>query len=87
MAAQNRVGGGDAVQGGHPDIHEDDVGLSGLDHGKNTDTVGGLTDHAHVLLRIEDHAEAGTDQVLIVHQRNAQSSGHIGSPPGFTTVD
>ena len=87
MAAQNRVGGGDAVQGRHPDIHEDDVGLSGLDHGKNTDTVGGLTDHAHVLLRIEDHAEAGTDQVLIVHQRNAQSSGHIGSPPGFTTVD
>ena len=82
MAAQNRMGGGDAVQGGHPDVHEDDVGVSGLDHVQGADAVGGLTDHTHVLLGIQNHAEAGANQVLVVHQRDAQRSGHISSPPG-----
>src|SRR4051812_35519549 len=61
----------DAVEPGHPDVDEADVGVepsSQLDRGVAVD---GLTDDVDVGLCVKDHGEAGTHQVLVVGHQHA----------------
>ena len=62
--------GGDAVQAGHADVHQDDVGPQGgqpLDGFEATDALG------HDLEPVgggEDPGQAGPDDRLVVHERH-----------------
>ena len=71
----------DPVHRGHPHVHQDDVGR---ELGRQRDRGGAvacLADHFKVLLRVEDHPKAETDQLLIVGQQYPDA--HTGSsPPG-----
>jgi hypothetical protein len=61
----------DAVHARHPDVHEDDVGPQ-RPHLRQRDlAVGGLTDHLDVRLGLQDEAEAGAQQWLVVDQQDA----------------
>jgi hypothetical protein len=61
----------DAVHARHPDVHEDDVGPQ-RPHLRQRDlAVGGLTDHLDVRLGLQDEAEAGAQQRLVVDQQDA----------------
>ena len=61
----------DPVEVRHPDVHEDDVGaqcLGGVDRGE---AVGGFADDLEVGLGVEDDAEAGADELLVVGDQDA----------------
>jgi hypothetical protein len=61
----------DAVHARHPDVHEDDVGPQ-RPHLRQRDlAVGGLADHLDVRLGLQDEAEAGAQQRLVVDQQDA----------------
>src|SRR5690606_1013800 len=63
-------GGLDAVHPRHPDVHEHHVrsGEAGLPH--RLAAVGRLTDHDDVALEVEEEAEAGTHELLVVDEQN-----------------
>ncbi len=68
----------DPVEVGHADVHQHDVRpqrRGGLDR---LPPVTGLSDYLDVGLGIQDHAEAGTDELLIVSDQNAH---HERTPP------
>jgi hypothetical protein len=48
------------------DVHQDDVGVGLPGHGQGLQPVGGLADHGHVGGPVEDHAEPGSDERLVV---------------------
>src|SRR5262249_52972542 len=60
------AGGGDAVEAGHSDVHEYDVGEVLLGEADGVVAVGGLADDVDVVLGVEDHAEPGSDEFLVV---------------------
>ena len=64
----------DAVELGHADVHQHDVGLERADLLDGVEPVGGLAHHLEVVLGVEDHAEAGADERLVVGDQ--QSDGH-----------
>ena len=85
----------DAVNHGHPDIHQDHVRRGPPDHLHDVPAIGGFTHHLDVGLRGKDHAEAFADQFLVVDQQHAdhrQSApgrvAHTRKPPsrGFSTT-
>ena len=60
----------DAVEHGHPHVHEHDV-RSGLGH--ETDAllaVGCLPDDLHVRFQVQDEPEAGADELLVVDEEH-----------------
>lgn len=67
----DRLGGGDAVHDGHPDVHEDDVRGSLRAQRDGRLAVGSLAHHVDVRLGAEDHLQAGADQRLVVGQDDA----------------
>lgn len=70
-AVQDTAGGLQAVQLGHPDVHQDDVGPGAPDGGDGFGSVGRLGDHIDAVGG-EDHPEAGTGQRLVVGDHHAQ---------------
>ena len=60
------AGGLDAVQLRHPDVEQADVGRSSRALRHRLAAVGGLTHHLDPRLRVEDHRQAGADQLLVV---------------------
>ena len=68
----------DAVELGHPDVEQAHVGpqLAGQRHGLTA--VGRLADHLDVGLGVEDHAQPGPDDLLVVGDEHAD--GHRGGP-------
>jgi hypothetical protein len=67
------AGGLDAVQLGHRDVHDDDVGLQLLGQPDGFPAVAGLAGDLHVGLRLQDHPKAVTDHGVIVSQQDADA--------------
>src|SRR3954454_11381763 len=61
----------DAVEPGHPDVDQTYVGTEPTRQLDSGVAVGGLTDDLDARLRVEDHGEAGTHQVLVVGHQHA----------------
>ncbi len=75
----------DPVHRGHPHVHQHDVGRELGRQGDRGGAVAGLADDLQVLLRVEDHAEAEADQLLVVGQQYPDA--HTGSrPPGTVSA-
>jgi hypothetical protein len=55
VAAAQRLGGGEAVDAGHADVHQHDVGPVGVDRRVDLRAVGRLGHHADVLAAREHH--------------------------------
>ena len=74
----------DAVEGGHADVHDDDVRAAPAGLGDALATVGRLADDLDVILAVEDHPEAGPDELLVVHEQDADA--HAGTPEVVAAV-
>ena len=82
----------DAVELGHADVHQHDVGLQPARHVDRLHAVDGLADHLDVVLGVEDHLEAGADERLVVgdhdaHAHAVASSGSRGRGGGQRRLD
>ena len=66
LVVQEPARGLQAVELGHADVHEHDVGLVLADARERLSAVGGLGDDLDVLLGVEDHAEAAAHECLVV---------------------
>ena len=69
----------DPVEVRHADVHQDDVGAQRLGGVERGEAVGGLADDLEVGLGVEDDAEAGADELLVVGDQDAD---HVASPNG-----
>jgi hypothetical protein len=67
----------EAVHPWHSDIHQDDLGSVPASQRDRLLTVRSLTDDGEVGLRLEDQAETGSDERLVVDDQDA--CGHGGS--------
>jgi hypothetical protein len=61
--------------------HQHDVGLERLRELYRLDAIGGLARDLQVLGRVDDHLEAGSDELLVVGQQHpdAHAPGSSGS--------
>ena len=81
-----RARGLEPVELGHPDVEQADIGpqLPGQRHG--FPAVARLTHHLDVGLGVQDHAQPGPDELLVVGDEYAD--GHrVGRARGSTAVD
>src|SRR5690606_38040259 len=69
------LGRPETVAVGHPDVHEQPVGLLTARECDRIAARGRLTDHEQVGLRLEQAAEARPDELLIVGNRDADHAG------------
>ena len=69
----------DAVELGHADVHQDDVGLQPLGLLDGVEAVGGLADDLEVVLGVEDHAEPGAHERLVVGDQQAHAHARLNS--------
>ena len=69
-ALQQLPGGGDAVEAGHPHVHQGDVGSEPTRRGDRLDTVGGFAGDRDVGLGGQDEPEPGTDHRLVVGEQD-----------------
>ena len=74
------IGEFDAAQARHVDVDERDVGQFTADQREPVLAVGRFTDHLDAGLLREDHAEAGTHQLVIVDQNHSDHATPIASP-------
>jgi hypothetical protein len=74
VALQDPPGRLQAVHRRHPDIHEHDVGFQRECRGHRRRSVGRLAGHLDAA-RGQDHAEPGTDQLLVVDDQHARRPG------------
>ena len=63
--------GFEAVELGHPDVHQDDVRSQRANLVDRVAAVGRLADDLDLRLGVEDHPEAGADERLVVDEQNA----------------
>ena len=77
----------EAVEHGHPDVHQHDVGLRGAHDVDRLAAVGRLAHDLDVWLRVDEHADSGAEQRLIVdehHPDRAHDPPPIGRVPRTT---
>jgi hypothetical protein len=67
------VNGLDAVHGGHADVEQAHVGAELAGEGHRGASVGRLANHLNAGLGIEDHLEAGPDDLLIIGDDHADA--------------
>ena len=70
VGAGEEPGGGEAVEHGHPDVEQADIGPDPLGQFDGRTTVVGLADNGHVGLAVDDHPEAGPHHRLIVGEQH-----------------
>ena len=71
-ASRQQLGRGrEAVHHRHPDVHQHDVGAAARTTASAFAAVGGLADDLEVGLRVDQHADAGAEQRLIVDEHDA----------------
>ena len=68
----------EAVDHRHPDVEEAHVGPDAAGERHRLGAVGGLADDLDVGLRVEDHAEPGAHELLVVGDEHAH--GHVDQP-------
>ena len=61
-------GGSETVHHRHPDIHQHHVHRMGGQQPQCLRAITGLEDHFHIRLGVDHQSEAGSDQLLVVHQ-------------------
>src|SRR5699024_10021731 len=61
----------ESVEVGHPDVHQHDVDVAGVDGGERVLSVAGLDDDRDVLGAAEDHGEPGTHEGVVIDDRDA----------------
>src|ERR1700683_244924 len=69
-------GGGDPVEPGHPDIHQDDGGGVQVDGGQDAAAVAGLADDLDLRGAGQHHRQSGTDQCVVVDDEDADRDSH-----------
>lgn len=74
---QDAAGGFNAVHPGHADIHKDHVRGRGAERLKGLDAVACFGDHVEVRLRIDEHAKARTDQLLVIDECDPDGCGEF----------
>ena len=75
IGAGELPGGLDAVDLGHADVEQADVGSQLAGECDGVEAVGGLTDDLDVFLGVEEHREAGPDDLLVVGEE--YTDGHV----------
>ena len=63
-------GGLQAVDPGHPDVHQDHVGALATGQVDRLPAVGGLADDLQVLRGVDEDPEPGADQGLVVGEQH-----------------
>lgn len=71
----DQPGGLDAVQLGHPDVHDHDIGTLGPGQPYRLPPVGGLPDDLHVRLCVDEEPERAPEQSLVVGEQDANGHG------------
>lgn len=66
MGGGDRGGGLDAVQFGHPDVHEHDVGIEVRHQRDGLRAVARLADDVDVVRVVQDHPQSGAHEGLVV---------------------
>ena len=69
-------GGGDAVEDGHADVHQDDVGVKVADGVDCLTAVGCLADELHRRGSAEHAGQTGSDERVVVHQEQPDGRTH-----------
>jgi hypothetical protein len=69
---QELLGGLQAVQVRHPDVHQHHLGPQPPGGGDRLDAVAGLAHHLDVGLGLQDHPEPRPDQLLVVGQQHPE---------------
>ena len=72
---EDPLGRAEPVELGHPDVHQHHVGAAPAYDVDRSAPVGRLADHGDVGLGLEDHAEAGAQQPLVVRQHDGDRGG------------
>ena len=67
----------DPVEHGHPEVHQDHLGLGPAHHVDGLAPVGGRADHL-AAAGLQDELEAGAHQLLVVGDDDARHSRHPG---------
>ena len=71
-----QLGGRETVHAGHPDVHQDDVGLVLGDRRRDLVAVGGLADDRDLLDPAEHHRQPRADERVVVDDQHADHPGH-----------
>ena len=88
MLVEDAAGGLEPVDHGHPDVHEDHVGLASRASASACSPFVGLADDLEVVGGLEEHAEARAHERLVVDDEHARRhrtllvSGQHGTAPG-----
>ena len=86
VVGQDAAGRVEAVHDGHPDVHQDDVGLGADDEVDGRCSVGGAADDVEVGCSVEQHLESCADQGLVVDDRDANHCAARAVSIGSSTV-
>ena len=76
-AAVIRPGGLDAVEVGHADVHQHDLGTQRPCCLDDLVAVPRLADHLQVGFGVHDDPEAGADQLLVIGDQDADGHGRV----------
>jgi hypothetical protein len=68
--------GGDAVELGHPQVHEHDVGMMEVHLGEDLAAVRGLPHHLETVPGRQHHAQPRAHQCIVIHDEHADAAAH-----------
>ena len=68
--------GGDPVETGHDEVHDDDVGEQRRRRLERRDAVGGLADDLEVIVQVEEVAHAAADHGMVVDDQDTDPGAH-----------
>ena len=77
------AGGLDAVEVGHADVHQHDLGMQSPRCLDGLCAVARFCDHLEVRFGVQDDPEASADKLLIVGDQDADGHGWVDSPARF----
>ena len=83
MGGDDLLGGSEAVNSWHTDVHQDHLRLGGCDHRQGCCAVSCFADDLDVALGVEDHPEPGPHQFLVISQDDAD---HSAAPIGIRAL-
>ncbi|GAA3042595.1 hypothetical protein GCM10020000_22060 [Streptomyces olivoverticillatus] len=83
---QDALGGGDAAEAGHPDVHEDHVGPVFGGQRDGLGPVGRLADDGHPRGGAQQGGHPGADEDLVVHDEDAYDGFAVRGSPGLSVI-